>query len=439
MKSSISEDFVVQIWQSGIFSELETTTGETIHVIHPGRFSHGQAGDFQDAVLLIDGRKIYGNIEAHVRSSQWYSHKHHLNPKYNSTILHITYQQDKQVPTTLHNGLIIPTIALEVLLAKHRINSIPELNTRVQRTFECQHLGRYRKNKQLLDILAVAGTERLRAKVNSFLQALRQQEPDQVLFAGICRSLGYSQNSHTFEKLASKIQLSLLEQFKGHTMQQALLLGTAGLLPSQRFRQIPLLAHQRIIKELEQNWKISGLKDSMNETEWCFFRVRPANFPTRRIAALSNFLEKYRESGLMNGIVSPFSRALIEINYRQLIHNLIIPQDGYWANHCDFNVTMLKSCALIGHNKAADILLNTVLPFVYAWSKNTNEFKLECDIEKLYHRLPRSKDNELTSYMKRQLKITNIYYSACHQQGLLYIFKNYCRFRDCNHCPIAIN
>lgn len=382
---------------------------------------------------------MYGNIEAHVRSSQWYSHRHHRNPRYNNVILHVTYNQDTNKPTVLHNGQIIPTITLEALLAKQLVNSIPGVKAPVQGTFKCPHLGRYRENKQLSNILAIAGIERFHVKANSFLQALLLQEPGQVLFTGICRSLGYSQNSQAFATLANKLPLSFLKHFEGQTMQQALLLGSAGLLPSQRFRQTPVLAHHRGIKELEQNWKASGLRDSMNKTEWCFFRVRPVNFPTRRIAAMSYLLHRYRQSGLTTGILSLFSRAPGAINYGQLIHSLALPAHGYWANHCDFTIPIGKTPALIGDDKAAEILVNTVLPFAHALSHTVCDLERKLNLEALYRSLPGSTDNELIRYMKKQLCIPDKRLSACHQQGLLQIFKSHCRYRDCAHCPVSLN
>jgi hypothetical protein len=439
MKSYISEDIVVRIWQSAIFPELETTTGETIRIIHPGRFTHGQPGDFQDAVLLINGQRVYGSVEAHVNSSQWYSHKHHRNPRYNNTILHVTYRQDTQMPTMLNNGQIIPIITLDTLLTKHCINSMTGSNVLRQDAFYCPHLGRFSVNKQLQDILAMAGIERLHGKANYYRQALQTQETGLLLFAGICRAMGYSQNSQAFEKLACKLQQGCLEQFEEQIMQQALLLGTAGLLPSQRSKKKTGFAHDIEIEELEQNWKASGWADNMNETEWCFFRVRPANFPTRRIAALSYLLDRYRQSGLVNGIFSLFPRASTEIHYGQLIQSLKIPEQGYWANHCDFNIPMMKTLALIGDNKAADILVNTVLPFAHAWSQTVSDPKLKWALEELYRSFPGSADNELTHYMKRQLGISDKNLTTCHQQGLLHIFKIHCRYRDCSSCPVVIN
>jgi hypothetical protein len=260
-----------------------------------------------------------------------------------------------------------------------------------------------------------------------------------VLFAGLCKALGYSQNSQAFEKLASKLQLGSLEQFEKQAVQQALLLGTAGLLPSQRSKQEQRFTPFEAIEELEQNWKTYGFISSMNENEWCFFRVRPANFPTRRIVALSYLLNKYRQSGITSSIINLFSKPLPEIHYRQLIKSLKIPGQGYWANHCDFDIPMLKTPALIGDNKAMEILVNTVLPFAYAWSQTTGDLKLKYVLKDLYRNLPISVDNELTRYMKIQLGISDTSLSACHQQGLLKIFKTYCRYRDCQSCPVALN
>jgi hypothetical protein len=276
-------------------------------------------------------------------------------------------------------------------------------------------------------------------KADSLLKALQKQEPGQVLFEGLARALGYSQNSQHFEKIANRLTLRSIEAFKPEkeNIKQALILGAAGLLPSQRAKAKQESIIDAEIEELEQNWRTLNLAGIMNETDWCFFRVRPDNSPTRRLVALTYLISKYHKPGLLQGVLKLVAKAAEEASYLLLIDGLTVSAQGYWANHSDFGVAHPRGAALIGHDRASEMAINVVLPFASAWSRISRDPKLEYKAAEIYRRFPKPSDNELTRYMRQQLQITSgTRLSACHQQGLLHIFKNYCRYRDCAVCPI---
>lgn len=429
---------MANMWQSGRLTQFVADSGETIRVIHPGRFTHGAGGDFQDAVLLIKGQKAHGDIEVHVKSSQWYSHRHHRDSRYNSTVLHVAYWQDSPGHTMLQNGKSIPTVSLSPFAGQYRdiISEVPK--THSQAPPPCPCVTR-QSTEQLVGLLTAAGKQRFAGKAYSFLKALKRKRPGQVLFEGLARALGYSQNSEAFQRLANMLTLDSIEQLQPpkEIMQQALILGTAGLLPSQRAKAKQKPLADAGAKELEQIWQAMNLVNTLSETDWCFFRVRPDNFPTRRLIALSYLLSKYHKSGLLQGSLKLVAEAAKESSHHLLIDGLTISSQGYWANHSDFGVSHSRGAALIGHDKSTEMAVNILLPFASAWSRISCDSKLEYKAAKIYHRFPKPADNELTRYMRQQLSIASgTRLSACHQQGLLHIFKNHCRYRDCAVCPI---
>jgi hypothetical protein len=177
----------------------------------------------------------------------------------------------------------------------------------------------------------------------------------------------------------------------------------------------------------------------MKESDWCFSRVRPDNFPTRRLVALSYLLARYRKLGLLHGTLKLVKEAPTRAERRWLENGFIISSQGYWANHVDFGIAKKISSALLGQEKAAEIMINIILPFNCAWGEIAAEPKLKKKATAIYYQYPKLGDNELTRYMKQQLLLRpDASLSACQQQGLIHIFKGNCRQRNCTTCPVAL-
>jgi hypothetical protein len=113
--------------------------------------------------------------------------------------------------------------------------------------------------------------------------------------------------------------------------------------------------------------------------------------------------------------------------------------DGYWRDHFDFDVrSKTKISALLGNSKAGEIAVNVILPFAFSWGELANETKLTENAIELYRNYPKLAENCITRHMKKQLSIEESFdFTACHQQGLLHIFRNYCREGRCSQCPLA--
>jgi hypothetical protein len=384
----------------------------------------------------LNSRMISGNIEVHSRSGHWYSHGHHQDPKYNNIVLHVVWQQDSQSPTMLQDGRAIPTICLGSFV-HGPLDAL--LNLTANSPISCPAVSRYSNTDNLNRLLTTAGVKRFKAKTSLFRKALNKEDAVQVLYQGIARALGYAQNAAPCQELARRLPVSKITKNGRHALdftQQALLLGHAGLLPSQRHRSVK----DEMAVKLEKIWQSAGITEAMKESDWCFFRVRPDNFPTRRLVALSCLISRYHKSGLLHGILRLIKKAPAGTERRWLESGLSVANHGYWENHFDFGILTGRASALIGYEKASSIVTNTILPLAAAWGELDSDSKLKKKAGEIYRRYPGAGDNELTRYMEQQLRLgPDARLSACQQQGLIHLFNTCCRRRNCARCPVALS
>ncbi len=442
MKTVVSEKVVARIWQQQMVTNLFTDTGSQIQVVFPGRVSNDAGCDFRDAVFAIDGRTITGDIEVHVRSSQWYGHGHHLDPNYNDIVLHVVLWHDNEAGTVLQNGEIIPLVCLSPFLIRP-LSELQQETLEARHTmFPCLSAKSCIRKESLSRLLTVAGEKRFTAKVALFRNGLRGEKAGQLIFRNMARALGYTKNTEQFERLADKLALNTLEKIKRESsvVNQARILGIAGLLPSQRSGLRHWSDECPEVEELERTWRSICVTGTMTEADWCFYRVRPDNFPTRRIIALSHLLCRYRRSGLLYGMLELVRKASEDSGHRWIEHGLTITGHGYWMDHYDFGIPSSGSPALLGQGRAGEIAVNIVLPFMCAWAEVNAEPGLREKATDIYFRYPKLGDNHIIRYMKQQLSINpDCKLSACQQQGMIHIFKTHCRYRNCSRCPVNLS
>jgi hypothetical protein len=434
-----SEKQVSLIWQQIVGKELTSSEDELVSVIYPGRANGDNGPDFRDAVIVNKSHLTKGDVEVHVKSSDWYSHEHHVDAEYNNVILHVAMWHDCNSATLLQSGNPVPVLCLAKAL-QHQAYLLPY-------QLPCFQILDHVDRQNLVKLLNTAGEERFKQKAMHFqtkilrpaLRALSAgEEAGQVLFRGMMRALGYAKNTKPFEDLADRMPLNSIESREGLALKQALLLGTAGLLPSQRWQG--KFAREKEVQKLEQIWQSVGKKvKTMKESDWNFSHIYPNNSPVRRIIAQSYLLERYCEGKLLAGILQLVKEAPLPGGHRVLENGLTVAGDGYWRDHFDFDVkSKTKISALLGNSKAGEIAVNVILPFTFSWGKLANEEKLTEHAIELYRNYPKLAENCITRHMKKQLFLEEPFdFTACHQQGLIHVFRNYCREGRCSECPLA--
>ena len=443
---NLPESQVVKIWQHVLSTGTELTTegSEPIKVIYPGRLNDDGGADFRDAVIATNQRSVKGDIEVHVKSSDWQAHQHHRNPVYNRVVLHVVMWDNTKSATNLQNGKGIPTLALDKFI-KSPLSQQPDLSLPGLST-PCSKTPDRPTASGITEFLDTAGEERFLAKATWFRADLAQTKANQTLYQGIMGALGYSKNKIPMLKLAHRLPLQILESMTQDKIpdeeclarQQALLLGTAGLLPSQRPNW-----HQefddRWIAKLEKLWASSPQTNTLPTNAWHLFKVRPNNFPVRRIVAMSYLILRYRKKGILAGIINMIKEAPLSEGHCRLEKGVLVITNDYWASHFDFGSgSQTENPTLLGKSRADDIVVNVILPFTFAWSQLTSRPELMSKALNLYHSYPKLESNAVERHMSNQLGLSSSQVnSARRQQGLLHIYNTLCTQGKCNFCRLS--
>jgi hypothetical protein len=447
MSQKLTVDFpesrVVQIWQDCPGrTDLETEEDGPVRVIYPGRVNDDRGADFRDAVIETGRGLLTGDIEIHVRSSYWHLHRHHRDPLYNRVILHVVYRNDMARSGLLENGHRVPTVALESL-------SLPsEGHPPLERLpLPCWRAAGMREEEAFLSIIERAGDQRFESRAAGFQTVSSRVEAGQVLYRGIMAALGYTRNKHQMTALAGRVPLRRLETMvtaltpakECLARYQAILIGTAGLLPSQcsPHRRDDTTTPWR--ERLEKIWAATGERAAMSEQDWHFFRVRPGNYPVQRLAAIARLLLRYREEGLLAGLVRESNRAALKGGHRELEEALTISAGGDEENNLGHSRSFNRCVpALLGRERAAVIVINVLLPFTVAWNRVNSLPELSEKVADLYRRYPAPGRNTLEKHMSRQLGLDErVVNTARRQQGLLHIYKAFCAVGGCQRCPVS--
>ena len=429
-----SEKQAALIWQQVVGRELTSSEDALVSVIYPGRTNGDSGPDFRDTVIVNKSHLTKGDVEVHIKSSDWYSHEHHVDAAYNNVILHVVMWHDCSSATSLQSGKTVPVLCLAEAL-RYQAYLLPS-------QLPCFQILDHMDRQALGKLLNAAGEARFEQKAMNFraeiLRFAQKEEVGQVLFRGMMRALGYAKNTKPFEYLADRVSLNRIESIEGVALKQALLLGTAGLLPSQRWQGE--FAREKEVQELEQLWQSADKKvETMKESDWNLSHIYPNNSPVRRIVALSYLLERYSEKKLLAGILQLVKEAPLPGGHCVLENGLTVTGDGYWRDHFDFDSrSKTRISALLGNSKAGEIAVNVVLPFAFSWGELTNEAKLTENSIELYRHYPKLAENCITQHMKKQLCLEESFvFTACHQQGLIHVFRNYCREGRCGQCPLV--
>ena len=418
------------IWQQAVGNKLTSTEDTVVNVIYPGRINGDNGPDFRDAVIGNESRLMKGDVEVHIKSSDWYSHGHNTDAEYNNVILHVVMWHDCNSATLLQSSKAVPIICLAMAL-RQQAYLLPC-------NLPCFQILNRMDMQSLKNLLSIAGEARFKQKAIHFGAELKQKEERHVFLRGIMKALGYAKNTKPFENLADRVPLNSIETQKGVALKQALLLGTAGLLPSQRWQGE--FEGKKEVQELEQLWRSADRKiETMKEGDWNLSHIYPNNSPVRRIVALSYLLERYSENKLLTGILQLVKEAPRPGEHCVLENGLTVTGDGYWRDHFDFDIRSKTSkSALLGNSKAGEIIVNVVLPFAFSWGELTADAKITENALELYRNYPKLSENYLTYHMKKQVGLEDsVNLTACHQQGLIHIFKNYCCEGRCGQCPLV--
>jgi hypothetical protein len=423
---TIKEAVVVDLWRdiAGGGINLETVDARSVCVLYPGRTSDEPGSDIKDAVFKINGNVTKGNIEIHVRSSDWRKHNHHQDKAYNSIVLHVVMFHDAEDLTGLENGNRVPIISLagQEMLANHKKSTAEQSTCIAQmRDIGDEHIGK---------ALDRAGTARFIEKQLAFLGELENSDAGQCLYRGIMGALGYSKNTIPFQTLAELVTLHELEKTALEMPESSallniekVLLGTAGF---------PF--------ESEQSILLPEAVGTLNTLPWRLFRVRPGNHPARRLAGMARLILRYKPRGLLNSLTTLLDDYFRENGWSEIVGGLAVAADGYWLDHyCPGKQFCLNDRFLIGQSRVKEILINVLLPFAAAYGQYTDQREKLENALAVYSTWPAGEENNIERHMTSQLGIKRSQIqTARRQQGLLHLYKRFCTQGRCGECPVRI-
>ena len=415
----MKESVLHHVWQYRLFQPhgLTTIGGETVEVIDPGKLNTDGGPDFFNAKLKIDNTLWVGNIEIHNQSSDWVRHNHQRDKAYDNVILHIVRKADAEVRRT--NGELIPQLELQVP---------DDIQTRYDELISARKWVACEDKLQLLPAVLISSwksallTERFERKTAAVESLLSQSQNhwEEAFYISLARSFGFSTNSQAFETMAKSLPLSVLARHKDNVFQlEALLMGQAGFLEKVEQDEYQLRLHKEY-RFLQVKY---GLKP-MEISQWKLLRLRPDNFPTVRLAQFASLI--FRSSKLFSVILETHSGKEL----RKLFDTRVTE---YWQKHYLFGRKSSVSTKKMGEKSIDILLINTVIPFLFAWGKKKNDqHRMEEAIRLLEEIKP---ENNAIIHRWKERGVTC--QSAFDSQALLQLKKNYCEEKKCLQCRIG--
>ena len=436
----LSEADLVRLWEGQRFpaGALVSREGLALRVAYRGRLAGGPGPDFRDAVIAVGGQQWRGDVELHVAASAFRQHGHHRDPAYDNLVLHVVFWDDGRGETRLACGRSVPTLALAPWVAR-RADELHRWLARPARWQEpCRTALARLGPAAVAAVLEEAGDARFREKADAFAAAMAAAEEEEVLYRGLLEGLGYSRNRDPFRRLAEAVpwqtlrRLLAAERLQGRVMAaEAALLGTAGFLTGEGTSDPYLGA-------LQERWRAQPVGHDSPFLPW-ELTGRPENHPARRLVGAARLVVRYVDGGLLAGLL-----AAVRAGPSALASALQVPGDGYWRDHYDLTSGPTRLPAgLIGPGRAGDLAVNIVLPFALAWAETRGDTALAEASVATYRRHPRTSSYGLLRSLSAALG-TRLTAGARRQQGMLHLFRRYCRQGGCaggavgrERCPLA--
>jgi hypothetical protein len=412
----MNEKLLQYIWKCGYFNQhdLCTTDGEVISIISPGEWNTDQGPDFIAGRIIISGNEWVGQIEVHIRSGDWVTHRHQADPNYRNVILHVVWE---------HNGHEIPGVP--VLELKGRVSRLlldryaGWMNNMSHIPCESEWLNHgWIADEKWLDQLLHERLFKRSEKIKEYV-VKSQGHWGEVFWWMLARNFGYKVNADAFEALGFSLPLSLITRHKHQIHQlEAMLMGQTGLLSGKFSDQYAKLL-QREYLFLKIKYKLKPVPIPVQ-----FLRMRPQNFPTLRLAQLARLINE--SVHLFNVVKECDDLDLLKKKFR-------VTANDYWNDHYRFDETSARKEKMLGNSMIENLFINTVIPVLFAYGIYHNDkHVIKKAIDWMYSLQP--ENNVITAIYER---VGLTVKSAAESQALYELKKDYCDQKRCLECFIG--
>ncbi len=419
------------LWKHRLFGrELPVRGGGKVEVLSPGRLNMDAGPDFFNARL----RFVYGeaeasevreewtgNVEIHVKASDWYRHGHHVDEAYDTVILHVVASDDADVETA--GGRRIPTVLVSLPVSFYL--TVGELKRDFQGVRCARRLPSLTR-LEVADWIESLAMERLHMKAGRVCDLVDALGGDwrQAFFITFARGLGFGLNGVPFELLAKSIPMNFIGRHADQPHQiEALLFGQGGMLDPNLYRGDEY--YQLLCREyrfLNAKYSLRPISRSL----WKYSRTRPGNFPHRRIAYLATALA---------GGLSILDKILEYAGDEQMLRSLFSWQlGGYWGTHTGFGIPSGRGISpTLSRDSVTLLLINVVVPVVYAYGVRRGSEQLTEAAVSLLERLPAERNSLITQWNMAGLRPAD----AFRSQALIHLRREYCDADRCLDCRFA--
>lgn len=417
----MKEDFLHYLWKFKKFNtlNLKTAQGELITILKTGDYLELSGPDFFNAHIEIGNQKWAGNVEIHVKSSDWYLHNHENDPAYKNVILHVVWENDTAI--FREDNSEIPVLVLKDYVGKEMVFNYSELIS-PKTWISCE--------KQIKDIDNFVFKswqerlffERLERKSKFIYELLEEtnQDWEAVLFCLLAKNFGLNTNGTSFLQIAKSIPFSIIrrESFE-HENLEALFFGTASLLEAEKedvyFKDLKFRYFYLLHKYQLERTFVEPVQ---------FFKHRPDNFPTIRLSQLASFYQK---------LPNLFSK-IIELKTLNGVYDLLqVSASTYWLNHYQFDKESPKKSKLLSKSFLDLIVINTIIPIQFAYSSSLGESIAE-DFIDFMNEVASEKNAIIDKFNSFGIKSR----TAFESQSLLELKNEYCNHKACLKCAVGM-
>ena len=417
------EKLMQYIWQHRLWrpASLTAVDGRKVKLIDPGTLNTGSGPDFFNAKVMIDGHLWAGNVEIHVRASDWKRHGHHLDRAYDNVVLHVVEYDDMAVHRS--DGEVIPQVIMPAA-ADFSVH-YSRLVARADSSLPCREEIASLPQLYVSDWIAALAHERLYAKVERIEGLLSRFSGDwrEVCYVSLARALGFGLNSEPFERLALATPLRVLMKHSDSPLAlEAMLFGQSGLLGD-----VPQGRRDRYVESLLREYGFMqskfGLKPIGSEC-WRTGRMRPHNLPHRRIALLAAFVAEIH--GLFAGLTS--ASGIDEV--RSVLNTSL---SGYWPSHFTLGGQEATTTSALSRASLDVMVINVAVPLVYAYGLYKGDDSACTRAVDMLCGLGAESNSVVAMFRDAGVRCCDAFTS----QALIQLRRAYCEPRKCLYCRIG--
>ncbi|RKS96103.1 DUF2851 family protein [Chryseobacterium defluvii] len=413
----MTEKLLQYLWNHKVFnnSDFKDVEGIPIEILDFGQWNTNAGPDFLLAKIKINNVVLAGNIELHIKSSDWIFHRHSNDPNYENIILHVVFHHDIEIDDLKNNN--IPTLELRNHIDQQLLLQYEKL-VNGSHFIPCESI--FDKNKIPVNFHEENIIKKLDEKSVELEKSLEEYKNnfEAVLFHSFAYSFGLKVNAFTFKQIAESIDFSIINKVRQNKVQmEALLFGISGWLDIPQDE--PMKIWKREFDFIKNKFRISDIRFHPK-----FLRLRPSNFPTIRLSQLADL---YNQQHL-------FSKIITAKNKDELMQLFaMVKASDYWNNHFSFGkITKTSHVKYLSKDFIELIILNTILPLKYTYHKYHKE-EITDEILDFYRNIPAEKNSLIDNWRNLGLDIT----SALESQSLIYQYSGACKEKNCLNCSIG--